>query len=166
VNIKGVQTNLETTTLNLNTTGAGNTLIGTSGGSNSITLNRPLTPAYTYPITTNTQIGYTVSPTVTWTISAYTAVATSPTLPIGNYSMTFSITTTGVFIPNFIYFSTSGTPPVELLDYRAPFVDAGRPCAQGSLTFCNTVSRTISLLNYNANAQTNTSGIWNIIRIS
>ena len=43
VNIKGGQTNLETTTLNLNTNGTGNTLIGTVGGSNSITINRPLT---------------------------------------------------------------------------------------------------------------------------
>jgi hypothetical protein len=166
VNIKGVQTNLETTTLNLNTNGTGNTLIGTSGGSNNITINRPLTPAYTYPITTSTQIGYSVSPTVTWTTSAFTAVATSPTLPIGNYSMTFSITTSGVFIPNFIYFSSSGTPPTELLNYRTPFVDAGRPTVQGSLTFCNTVARTISLVNYNANAQTLSDGFWNIIRIS
>jgi hypothetical protein len=49
VNIKGGQTNIETTTLNLNTNGTGNTLIGTSGGSNSITFNRPLTVGYTPP---------------------------------------------------------------------------------------------------------------------
>ena len=59
VNIKGVQTNLETTTLNLNTNGTGNTLIGTSGGSNNITINRPLTPAYSYVAGTGT-------PTVTY----------------------------------------------------------------------------------------------------
>jgi hypothetical protein len=167
LNLKAGQTNFETTTLNLNTNGTGNTLIGTSGGSNSITINRPLTPAYTYPITTSTQIGYSVSPTVTWTTSAFTAVATSPTLPIGNYSMTFSITTNGVFIPNFIYFSTNEpTPPTQLLNYRTPFVDTGRPTIQGSLTFCNTVARTISLVNYNANAQALSDGFWNIIRIS
>jgi hypothetical protein len=57
VNIRGVQTNLETTTLNLNTTGTGNTLIGTSGGSNSITINRPLTPAYTISTTTGAGVG-------------------------------------------------------------------------------------------------------------
>lgn len=48
VNIKGGQTNLETTTLNLNTTGTGNTLIGTVSGSNSITINRPLSTNFAY----------------------------------------------------------------------------------------------------------------------
>jgi hypothetical protein len=54
VNIRGGQTNLETTTLNLNTTGVGNTLIGTVGGSNSITINRPLSTnfAYNYNVST------------------------------------------------------------------------------------------------------------------
>jgi len=63
VNIKGGQTNIETTTLNLNTNGTGNTLIGTSGGSNSITLNRPLTPAYSLSFTSG-QIGYSSSSTI------------------------------------------------------------------------------------------------------
>lgn len=64
MNIKGVQTNLETTTLNLNTTGAGNTLIGTSGGSNSITINRPLTVGYNPSAITAGQIGYSIK--YTW----------------------------------------------------------------------------------------------------
>jgi hypothetical protein len=90
VNIKGGQTNLETTTLNLNTTGAGNTLIGTSGGSNSITINRPLTPAYTYsavaPIgsTGSGKIGEIVSATY----SAVTFTTSGTGYSIGNLSLT------------------------------------------------------------------------------
>ena len=57
LNLKAGQTNLETTTLNLNSNGTGNTLIGTAGGSNSITINRPLTVGYS-PSFTSTQIGY------------------------------------------------------------------------------------------------------------
>jgi len=87
LNLKGVQTNVETTTLNLNTTGAGNTLIGTSGGSNSITINRPLTIGYTPPsLTTSTQIGF---------ISTAFAGGGLPLVTVSNYGY-FNITTSGL----------------------------------------------------------------------
>jgi len=132
----------------------------------TINVNTPLTVGYTtYPITTNTQIGYTISPGITWSQSGYTAIATSASLPIGNYLWTFSITLNGTFIPNFIYFC-SNVYSTELDSYRVPFVDTGRPTLSGSYTFCNTVARTVSLVNYNPNAQTIVSGFWNIIRLS
>jgi hypothetical protein len=100
VNIKGGQTNLETTTLNLNTTGTGNTLIGTSGGSNSITFNRPLTPAYTYPTPSG-------SPTITTGAGAgkigevrYNTTVVTPILngTVGVVICAITLNNTGVYM--------------------------------------------------------------------
>ena len=102
VNIKGVQTNFETTTLNLNTNGTGNTLIGTSGGSNSITFNRPLTVGYTPPSIANiNQIGYTVE----------VPVGPVTGIPNGGQSLvTLTIGTAGVYIINYSFrYSGSAT---------------------------------------------------------
>jgi hypothetical protein len=103
VNIKGVQTNLETTTLNLNTTGAGNTLIGTSGGSNSITINRPLTLNYT-TVPTTTQLGGT---TEVFFASDITGIPN-----MGQTIATLTIGTAGVFIINYSFRYTGATTAV------------------------------------------------------
>jgi len=94
VNIKGVQTNLETTTLNLNTNGTGNTLIGTAGGSNSITINRPLTLNYTTVPTPITQIGGTTEVT-------FPSITGIPYL--GQTIATLTIGTAGVYIINYSF---------------------------------------------------------------
>jgi len=96
VNIKGVQTNFETTTLNLNTNGTGNTLIGTSGGSNSITINRPLTIGYApSAITTSSQLGYTTTDAITLTgaipNAVVTPIFTAIILPAGVWLITYSL---------------------------------------------------------------------------
>ena len=104
VNIKGGQTNLETTTLNLNTNGTGNTLIGTSGGSNSITLNRPLTVGYApADITTLTQIGRTVETA----IGPITGISNT-----GQSLVTLTIGTAGVYIINFSFRYSGATTAV------------------------------------------------------
>jgi hypothetical protein len=96
VNIKGVQTNFETTTLNLNTNGVGNTLIGTSGGSNSITINRPLTPAYSLSFTSG-QIGYSSSSTA------------SGSLVSGTYNNLIMPAMTGVYIVSSYSYVAAGS---------------------------------------------------------
>jgi hypothetical protein len=107
VNIKGGQTNIETTTLNLNTNGTGNTLIGTSGGSNSITLNRPLTPAYSVSFTSG-QIGYS------------STASTSATLVSGAYNTTILPAMTGVYVisaKSYVY-SPSGFVGITVYDMQ------------------------------------------------
>jgi len=95
VNIKGGQTNIETTTLNLNTNGTGNTLIGTLGGSNSITINRPLTVGYaTSSLTSLTQIGRNVE-------VAMTTITGIPNT--GQSLVTLTIGTAGVYIINYSF---------------------------------------------------------------
>ena len=54
-------------TININEFGSGNTVIGTSGGTGAITLNRPITIGYS-PTFTSSQIGYTGTSTFTGTL--------------------------------------------------------------------------------------------------
>jgi hypothetical protein len=152
VNIKGGQTNLETTTLNLNTNGVGNTLIGTSGGSNSITINRPLTIGYIPSALVAGQIGYTYSPTVTWTNSIDTQIA-SQSLPAGVYMVSWSVQTYGVFINNFLYISGVTLPTIYP---RWPFAPTGLSnvnVSSGSVVSSFTTTSTLRLFNCLANTQ-------------
>ena len=132
----------------------------------TINVNSPLTPTYSYPITTNTQIGYTESPTITWATTGLTTMATSTILPIGNYVMTFSISTTGPYTGNLVYFASNVTS-AELDAYRTGWTSSGPyNCVGGSYTFCNTEARNIQLMNLIGNSQTFAFGAWNIMRIS
>jgi hypothetical protein len=152
VNIKGVQTNLETTTLNLNTNGTGNTLIGTSGGSNSITINRPLTPAYNPSTLVAGQIGYTYSPTVTWTNLGDTTIA-SQSIPAGVYMVSWNIQSVGAFINNFLYIFGLTLPTVES---RWAFVYTGLASVNvcsGSVVASITATSTLQMRNFSANSQ-------------
>jgi hypothetical protein len=140
-----------------------NTLSLSSG---TINVNTPLTPNYSYPITTNTQIGYTESPTITWFLTGLTTMATSTILPVGNYLMTFSISTNGPYTGNIVYFA-SNVVSAELDSYRMGWTSSGPyNCVSGSYTFCNTVARNIQLMNLIGNTQTFQFDAWNIIRIS
>jgi hypothetical protein len=144
--------------------GASTNTVSLSGG--TITVNTPLSPGYSYPITTNTQIGYTESPTITWFLTGLTTMATSTILPIGNYLMTFSISTNGPYTGNLVYFA-SNVVSAELDAYRTGWTSSGPyNCVGGSYTFCNTVARNIQLMNLIGNAQTFAFGAWNIMRIS
>ena len=144
--------------------GASTNTVSLSGG--TINVNTPLSPGYSYPITTNTQIGYTESPTITWVTTGLTTLATSTILPIGNYVMTFSISTNGAYTGNLVYFA-SNVFSAELDEYRMGWTASGPfNCVSGSYVFCNTVDRNIQLMNLIGNAQTLAFGAWNIIRIS
>ena len=144
--------------------GASTNTVSLSGG--TINVNTPLSPGYSYPITTNTQIGYTESPTITWATTGLTTMATSTILPIGNYVMTFSISTNGPYTGNLVYFA-SNVVSAELDAYRMGWTASGPyNCVSGSYTFCNTVDRNIQLMNLIGNAQTFAFGAWNIFRIS
>lgn len=169
-----------------NGTRTGNILVGTKGalvvGTNKIVVGgigndtiltsdtisiNPLTPNYIYPVASSTQIGYSLSPVVNWSTSAFTVIAFSPNLPPGNYTMSFSITVQGAYVGNFIYLGSNVFS--SLLDtYRTSFVPSAFPytICSGSYTFCNLVSRDISLINYSANSQTLQNGYWNIVRLS
>ena len=144
--------------------GASTNTVSLSGG--TINVNTPLSAGYSYPITTNTQIGYTESPTITWFTTGLTTMATSTVLPIGNYVMTFSISTNGPYTGNLVYFA-SNVFSAELDAYRMGWTASGPyNCVSGSYVFCNTVARNIQLMNLIGNAQTFAFGAWNIIRIS
>jgi hypothetical protein len=150
------------------TSQSGELTLGGVGNTVVIAVNRPLTLGYSsYPITTSSQMGYTTSPTITWTGTQFTTIATSASLPPGNYIWTFSISLTGTFVNNFIYFG-SNVFNTELDSYRTPFIDTAGSysiCA-GSYTFCNQTARTVSLTNYSTNSQTLSQGYWNIVRLS
>jgi hypothetical protein len=139
---------------------------GTTTVLSETTLGTPLTPSYTYPIIDSSKIGFFVQPTITWTASADTVIGTSPILPRGNYIMTFSIMTTGTYVPNYVSFS--GTAVGIVLNYRIPWVSSssGWPIVNGTYTFSVTTAGTINLVNRAANTQTFGDGIWNIMRIS
>lgn len=165
VNIKGGQTNLETTTLNLNTNGTGNTLIGTSGGSNSITFNRPLTPAYNPSTLVAGQIGYTYSPTVTWTNFGDAEIA-SQSLPAGVYMVSWSIQTYGVFINNFLYISGVTLPTIYP---RWPFAPTGLTntnVCSGSIVSSFTTTSTLRMFNFAANTQTGAAALERVLYIT
>jgi len=159
-----------TGTVNIGTTGTttnikGNSAIGVVG-SGTVTINRPITIGYTtYPITTNTQIGYKEQPTITWTALANTVIGTSTVLPIGNYSMTFAITNTGTYVPNYVSF---GGASGVLANYRVPWVlsDTAFCLVNGAYIFTVASAGTISLVNRAANSQTLGDYNWTIIRIS
>jgi hypothetical protein len=147
LNLKGGQTNLETTTLNLNTNGVGNTLIGTSGGSNSITFNRPLT------------IGYTSAPS-TSQIGGISSVFNATGLPLTTSPFAFiSITTNGLPLGNYIgrvymhinpsaatakiAFSTSGGSGISIIGANEISYNASGTSADGfnnNLVFFFTVT--------------------------
>lgn len=165
VNIKGGQTNLETTTLNLNTNGTGNTLIGTSGGSNSITINRPLTVGYNPSTLVAGQIGYTYSPTVTWTNFGDTEIA-SQSLPAGVYMVSWSIQTYGVFINNFLYISGVTLPTIYP---RWPFAPTGLTntnVCSGSIVSSFTTTSTLRMFNFAANTQTGAAALERVLYIT
>jgi hypothetical protein len=152
-------------------TGSNKLVLGASTNSlylssGTVYANTPITPSYSYPITTNTQIGYTESPTITWFTTGLTTMATSTILPIGNYLMTFSISTNGAYTGNLVYFA-SNVYSTELDAYRTGWTSSGPVnCVGGSYTFCNTVARNIQLMNLVGNTQTLAFGAWNIMRIS
>ena len=146
VNIKGTQTNVETTTLNLNTNGTGNTLIGTSGGSNSITINRPLTVGYAPPaLTSFSQIGFTEnkSGSIIYPIGGGNAYSMKVfnNLPLGVYSLTANFcpfTTSNIEV--FVFFGSinfaavpekleGGTYAGTLSYWLTPFINQAMPAS-------------------------------------
>ena len=165
-------TNIAIATKGIYPSGVNKILIGatantTTLASGTININSPLTPAYTYPVSSSTQLGYSESPAITWSTSANTVIAYSTNLPPGNYTMSFSITLQGAYVANFIYLG-SNVFLTELNNYRTSFVPSAFPytiCA-GSYTFRNTVTRDISLINNIGNSQTLINGYWNIVRLS
>ena len=146
--------------------GALNTTFNIGGSTSPFNLSSYITPNYTYPITNTAQIGYCSTPTIAWATGQYGAIGTSPSLPAGTYTMSWSICVNGAFIPNFLYFG-SNVASLILDTYRSPFVaSSGQNVCNGSLTFCNDTARTFSLTNLTANSQALVSGYWSIIRLS
>jgi hypothetical protein len=159
---------LRSATLNINDDGTGNTVIGKSGGSNTITLNRPLTIGYApSDPTLSTQIGFLEQPTVTWSQINFTELARSTLLPIGTYTASVAINTTGTFIPAFIYF-TGGTGVSA--NFRIPaVVNNSSICYTGSYTFRMTTASTLSISIHVNNLQaldTVATPTFDIIRIA
>lgn len=160
LNLKGVQTNVETTTLNLNTNGTGNTLIGTSGGSNSITINRPLTVGYVpSAITANTQIGYVNKPTVTWTNLGDTTICSQNSLEAGVYMVSWNIQTVGVYINNFLYIFGLLTPTDQSRWAFAPTGLANVNACSGSTVMSSPTTFNFVMKNFSANTQSGGSGL-------
>ena len=162
VNILNGATSTGSVNIGNNTSGTitigGTGALGLNGA--SITINQALTPSYSYPLSGTNKIGAYISPTVSWTMASYVAVATSVSLPVGVYHLDFSISTNGVFVTNFLYLSNA-------LSYRFPFVASSlRQICSGSYTFTITTAQTISLFNFSTNAQTLDSGELNIYRIA
>jgi len=122
----------------------------------NVTLNRPIIPAYTYPITDISKIGYTSTIAITWSGSFNTIIATSPILPIGTYFVNVSFELSGTFTYGFIYTSTSasgGALPIN--NNSIPFGAAGdRTCVKGSYFLNITTAGTFNLTNYIANSLT------------
>ena len=147
----------------------GSASINIGSTTSTTTIYNPLTLSYSssYPITSKTQIGYSESPAVNWSTSAFTVISYSSILPPGNYTMSFSITVQGAYVGNFIYLG-SNIYSAALDTYRTSFIGSAFPytICSGSYTFCNLVSRDISLINYSANSQTLQNGYFNIVRLS
>jgi len=137
--------------------------------STALTIKKPITPSYTYPPSTNTMIGFQTKPTITWSTSAFSSIATSVSLPIGNYMIMYTVTLTGTFVPNFLYLGGSVFSTV-LDQWRTPFVasvvSSGYTMINGGLPFYNEAERTISLIVYEANAYTLVNGQFIIMRLS
>lgn len=149
------------------TTNARNITIGATSGAfdsntalNGITtiskpsISTPLTPLYSYPITTTSQIGYISTPTITWSQAQNGVMATTPSLPIGLYLINWCITVNGTNISNFVYLGSS-TFSGALDSFRGPFINAATNAnvSNSTLVFNSTVARTYILNNFNANTQ-------------
>jgi fibronectin-binding autotransporter adhesin len=106
---------LRGTTININEFGSGNTVIGTSGGTGAITLNRPLTPGYLPSAITSTQIGYTVEDTINLatltSATANNAFTTAVILPAGvwNISWCIRMSSIGSTVTVQNYYAVDGT---------------------------------------------------------
>ena len=85
----------------------GSVILGTTG-SGTITVNRPMSIAYTAPSATD-QLGYYVAVSMTWSTTANAIIATSPSLPVGTYIVSLALATFGTFVNNFVYFAPSAT---------------------------------------------------------
>ena len=153
----------------MNGSSASGTLnLGSVANSVVINVNRPLTLNYNPSVlSTGTQIGYTYTPTVTWTTSSSSAIC-SQSLTQGIYQLNFSISTTGTFVDNFIYLYNETTPsPIPSLSYRIPFIRSGASynLCSGSSIVKMTTTKTLYLVNYSANTQTGSNGEVYITRI-
>jgi hypothetical protein len=150
------------------TSQSGNLNLGGVGNTVNINVNRPLTINYNpSSLSTGTQIGYTFTPTVTWTTSASSSIC-SQSLTQGIYQLNFSITTTGTFVDNFIYlYNTTSPSPVPSLSYRIPFIRTASSynLCSGSSIVKMTTTQTLYLANYAANSQTGSNGEVYITRI-
>ena len=148
--------------------GSGNLNLGSVANSVVINVNRPLTINYNPSVlSTGTQIGYTYTPTVSWTTSASSSIC-SQSLTQGIYQLNFSISTTGTFVDNFIYlYNTTPSSPIPSLSYRIPFIRTGASynLCSGSSIVKMTTTQTLYLVNYSANSQTGSSGEVYITRI-
>lgn len=172
-NIVGGSIILQSPTITIGST-ASNIALGALTGAGVLTLNKSLSPAYSYPITTNTLIGHIERPTITWSASNFGSIATSSSLPIGIYTIALCITLNGTFVDNTIYVTSSVTSN-ELESYRIPFVKVNTvspsvvivwSICQGSFTFFNDVIRTISLHTFAGTPQTLNGGNGQIMSIT
>jgi len=123
----------------------------------TINVNSPLTVGYNPSTLVAGQIGYTYSPTVTWTTVGDTQIA-SQSLPAGVYMASWSIQTQGVFINNFLYFTGLTLPS---LVNRWAFAYTGlsnvNVCA-GSTVVSITTTSTLGMFNFAGNSQAGGSG--------
>ena len=168
--VKAVKTYVDTTIATIPNINSSVVSIGQTA-SGSITLNNPITVGYTYPITDKNLIGYIEKPTVTWNNTNFSPLATSSTLPIGVYSLTWSISLEGNYFENITYLSTN-VYSLELDAWRTPFVKSflgigtNWSINQGCITFYNEASRFITLNKFYGSTQTLAAGYFNIARIA
>jgi hypothetical protein len=146
-------------TVNINSDVNNNITIGQSGGTNIITLNRPLTPAYLpSSLSLYTQVGYVHKPTVTWTNFGDAIICTQTNIDAGVYMVSWNIQTVGAFINNFLYIFGLTTPTDSS---RWAFVPTGlanvNTCA-GSTVISSSATFNFIMKNFSANSQSGGSG--------